>query len=155
MRATSIDDHEPDGRKRPPHRVDLALDPAGEPGNRESPDSDAEQREDARLGERGEMLGLPVAVLVAPVGGASRDAEGEEREQGGDEVGPRVDGLGDEPQRAGAEPRHELQRDQGDGGADRDEGGAPLRRHARIVGTGRARALPGVQPGRRGREAAA
>ena len=46
-----------------------------------------------------------------------------------------MDGFGEEPQRAGAEPRHELQRDQSDGGADRDEGGAPLRRHARMRDT--------------------
>ena len=63
------------------------------------------QREDARLGERREVLGLAVAVLVAPVGRPDGDADGEERQQCGDEVGARVERLGDEAERAGREAR--------------------------------------------------
>ena len=46
--------------------------------------------EDRRLAERREMLGLPVAVLVAGVRRPNRDTDGEERQQRRDEVGPGV-----------------------------------------------------------------
>ena len=59
--------------------------------------------EERRLGERGEVLRLAVAVLVRDVGGPRRDADREEREQRRDEVGARVQRLGDEPEAVGRE----------------------------------------------------
>ena len=61
-------------------------------------DQDARRREERRLGERREVLRLPVAVLVRDVGGPHRDAEGEEREQRRDEIRPGVNGLRHEPE---------------------------------------------------------
>ena len=54
-------------------------------------DEDAGHDEDRALGERGQMLGLPVAVLVTDVGGAHGDADGEEGQQRGDEICARVE----------------------------------------------------------------
>ena len=61
--------------------------------------------EDARLGERGEVLGLPVAVGVRAVGGTAGDADREEREQRRDEVGAGVQRLRDEAEAAAREAR--------------------------------------------------
>ena len=53
-------------------------------------DEDAGDDEDRALGERREVLGLPVAVLVAGIGGPHGDADREERQQRGDEIGAGV-----------------------------------------------------------------
>ena len=76
------------------------------------------------------MLRLAVAVEVAGVRGLCRDADREERQECGDEVGAGVRCVGDEPEAARREAGHELDRDQDDGGGDRDERGAALRGHA-------------------------
>ena len=83
--------------------VDLRRDHAGEPQDRERRDADRDEHERCRLGERREMLRLPVTVRVAAVGRPDRDADGEERQQRGDEVGARVHRLGDEPEAAARE----------------------------------------------------
>ncbi len=83
--------------------------------------------EERRLGERREVLGLAVPVLVALVGRLRRDADREEGQQRGDEVGAGVDRLGDEAEAVRGEADRELQRDERAGGDDRDERGAPLR----------------------------
>ena len=89
VRATSMQMTMPDDEERVPGRVHgrAAVD---EPRDRVPDDEDAGDDEDRALGERGEMLGLPVAVLVARVGGAHGDADGEERQQRGDEIRARV-----------------------------------------------------------------
>ena len=112
-------------------RLDLELDPADEPRDRHARDGEADRDEERRLGERGEVLRLPVAEGMARVGGAHRDGDGEEREQRGAEVGSRVRRLGEEAEASAREPGAELDRDEQAGGPDRDERGAPLRRHAR------------------------
>ena len=50
-------------------------DPAGEPRDRQRGDPDADEREHGRLEQRGEVLGLPVPVLVRRVGGPAGDAD--------------------------------------------------------------------------------
>ena len=81
----------------------------------------------AGLGKRGEVLGLAVAVLVAPVGRLGGDADREEREQGRDEVGARVDRLGDQAEAVRGEADRELERDERRRRGDRHERGPALR----------------------------
>ena len=52
----------------------------------------------AALGERREVLGLAVAVLVRHVGRPARDTDREVGEQRRDEIGAGVHRLGDEPE---------------------------------------------------------
>ena len=124
-------DHESGCCERPPGGVDVERDPSGESGDGERADDDGDEHEEGGLGERGEVLRLPVAVEVRLVRGLGRPSDREEREQGRDEVGPRVGGLCDEPEAAGRQPGRELDRDQEDGGDDRRERGAAERRHGR------------------------
>ncbi len=56
----------------------------------------ADEDEEACLGERREVLRLPVTVRVTAVGGPNRDGDGEEREQRCGEVGTRMRGLGEQ-----------------------------------------------------------
>ena len=91
---------------------------------------DAERDQDRGLGERREVLGLPVTVRVAAVGRPDRHADGEEGQQRGDEVGAGVRRLGHEPEAAACDPGCQLDRDQDDRGDDRDERDPALRRHA-------------------------
>ena len=83
--------------------------------------------------ERREMLGLPVAVLVAGIGGAHGDADGEEREQRSDEIGAGMGGLGDEAEAVRREAGAELQRDERERREHRPERGLPLGLHAGSV----------------------
>ena len=92
--------------------------------------SEADRDEEGGLGERGEVLRLRVAVGVATIGGTHRDGHGEERQERRREVGPRVRGLREETEARAGEAGDELDRDEETGGPDRDERGAPLRRHA-------------------------
>ena len=124
-------DHDRDGGERPPRRLDLEVDPPDEPGDRNAADREADRHEQPRLRERGEVLGLPVPERVAAIGGTHCDRDREEREQRGAEVGPGVRRLGEQPEAPAREPGAELDRDQEAGGPDRDERGAPLRRHGR------------------------
>ena len=101
-----------------------------EPHDRAPDDEDAREDEDRALGERGEMLRLPVPVLVAGVGGPHRDADGEERQQRGDEVRAGVRRLRDEPEAVRRQARAELQRDERERGEDRPERSFPLGLHA-------------------------
>ena len=64
--------------------------------------------EERRLGERGEVLRLPVAVLVPDVRGTRRDADGEERQERGDEVRRRVQRLERSPRLSVASPTESL-----------------------------------------------
>jgi hypothetical protein len=110
---------------------------AREPLQRADADEDARGRQECGLGERRQVLGFPVPVLVRLVGRANRDADGKEGQQRGDEVGSRVDRLGDEAERVRGEADRELQRDQRDGGDDGDERRTPLR--AQISSSGQIR----------------
>ena len=87
--------------------------------------------EEAGLGERREVLRLRVAVRMAAIGGAHRDRDREERQQRGGEIRPRVRGLREQAEARAREAGDELDRDEETRGPDRDERGAPLRRHAR------------------------
>ena len=93
-------------------------------------DGDADEREHSRLRQCGEVLGLPVPVLVPFVGRPAGDADREEREQRGDEVGAGVQRLGDQPEAAADQAGAELERGEHRRRADRDERGPALRRHA-------------------------
>ena len=129
-RAGDIDrQHERDRRKHPPGRLDLPLERPAEPRQSERRDDEADEREHGRLREGREVLGLPVTVLVSGIGRPPGDADREEGEQRGDEIGPGVERLGDEPQAAAREPDSELQREQHDRRADRDERGSALWSH--------------------------
>jgi class 3 adenylate cyclase/tetratricopeptide (TPR) repeat protein len=130
-------DHEGDGGERPPRGLDLELDGAGEPGDRDSGDEEAHPDEEGSLGERREVLRLRVAEGMSAVGRPDRDRDGKEREERGSEIGPRVRGLGEEPEAAAREPRDELDHDQEACRSDRDERGAPLRRHGGRLEPGR------------------
>ena len=70
------------------------------------------RREERRLGERGEVLGLAVPVLVRDVRRPAGDAESEEGEERRDEVRARVNRLGDEAEAVRGEPDGELQHDE-------------------------------------------
>ena len=69
-------------------------------------------------------------VRVAAIRGTNRDGHREERQQRGREVGSRVRRLGEQPEARAREPGDELDHDEETRGPDRDERGAPLRRHA-------------------------
>ena len=99
--------------------------PQSPPGDRESRDD-----EDRRLGERGQVLRLAVAVGVAGIGRPPGDANRNERQQRRDQVGARMRGLGEQAEAAGCDPGDELHPDQHARGDDRDERGAALRAHA-------------------------
>src|SRR3970282_1224430 len=99
------------------------------PGDGGTRDEGADAGQEGGLGERGEVLRLPVAVGMPAVCGSDRYRDGEEREQRGREVGPRMSGLGEEAEAAARKTGGELDDDQEAGGPDRDECGAPLRRH--------------------------
>ena len=71
-----------------------------------------DEHEEGALAQRGQVLGLAVAVVVLGVGGPRRHAHREQRQQRRDEVGGRVRGLREQAQRAGDEARDELDRDQ-------------------------------------------
>ena len=141
-REVDRDDQEQHGED-PPRGLDVQLDPAREACDGERCDADRDDHEEARLGERGEVLGLAVPVEVTLVGGLRRKADGEEREEGGDEVGPGVRRVRDEAEASRREARHELDRDQDGRGDDRRERCATQRRHARRL-CARARAPPAV-----------
>ena len=130
-RAGEVDrEHDRHDDEEPPRRVDLGLVAPVSRVDRERRDGDADEREHGRLRQRGEMLGLPVPVLVPLVGGPAGDADREERQQRGDEVRPGVQRLRDEPQAAADETGAELERGEHRRRADRDERGSALRRHA-------------------------
>ena len=120
-----------------------------QPLDRANADQHARGREKRRLGERGEVLGLAVPVLVGDVGRPAGDAEREEREQRGDEVGAGVDA----PRRrargcAAASPTVSLSTTQRCGGADRDERGPALRASSAPRAARRARPAPARTGGR-------
>ena len=123
-------EHERDRRERPPGRVDVELDDTGQAQDRGDGDADADEDEEAGLGERGEVLRLRVSVGMASVGGAHGHGDGEEREQRRSEVRPRVRGLGEQAEARAREAGDELDDDEETRGPDRDERGAPLRRHS-------------------------
>ena len=93
----------------------------------EAADQDADEDQERGLGERGQVLGLPVAPRMSGVGGPDGDRDGEEREERGSEVGARVRGLGEQPETPAREPRRQLDRDQQARGPDRHERRAALR----------------------------
>ncbi len=95
---------EPDRRERPPRRIDVELDDAGQPQDRGDRDPDADEDEEPGLAQRGEVLGLCVPVRVAAIRRTNRHRHGEEREQRGGEVGARVRSLGEEPETRAGQP---------------------------------------------------
>ena len=128
--AREVDrEHDRHDDEQPPRRVDRVARPSREPRHRERRDGNADEREHGRLRQRGEVLSLPVPVLMPFVGGPAGDADREEREQRGNEIGSGVQRLGDEPQAAADETRAELECGEHRRRADRDERGSALRRH--------------------------
>ena len=101
-------------------------------------DEQRHEQQEGALAERGQVLGLAMAVVVLAVGRAERHAHGEEGEQGGHEVGARVDRLGEERERARGEPGGELDRDEEHG-----RGDAELRRPLARAGVRALRARAG------------
>ena len=97
--ARDVDgDHDADDRKRVPGRVNVRRGRPRDPRRRLPDDQHGCADEDGGLGERRQVLGLSVAVVVPAVGRANRVPDGVEREQRGDEVGSRVQRLGDQPE---------------------------------------------------------
>ena len=101
-------DHHHDRRKRPPRCVHLGIDRSGQTRDRDGGDEDAEPDQERRLGERRQMLRLPVAVGMPAVRRADGDRESEEGEQRRSEVGPGVRRLGEQAEAPAREPGHEL-----------------------------------------------
>ncbi len=122
MRLMSMASTSADDRERVPRRTHGCVNRAGEALDRPDRDEDARQREECRLGKRGEMLRFAVAELMRDIGRASRDAHGEVREQRRDEVGARMHRLGHEPETVRGQPDTELEHDEERRGHDRDEG---------------------------------
>ena len=77
------------------------------------------------LGPRREVLGLPVAEVVAVVGGAGRDGQGDQGEDRGSEIDDRLERVRQEPDGPGEQIGGRLQADGHDGGGDGEPG--PLR----------------------------
>ena len=119
-------EHEPDRRERPPGRVHLRLDRAGQARDREAADQDADQDQERGFGKRSEVLGFPVAPRMPGVRGANRDRDGEEREQRCREIRAGVRGFGQQPEAPAREPGRQLDRDQQARGPDRHERRAAL-----------------------------
>ena len=69
----------------------------GEPRDRLPRDHDRGDDEHRRLGQRGQVLRLPVSVVVPAIGRPHRVPDREEGEQRGDEVGARMHRLGEQP----------------------------------------------------------
>ena len=122
-------DHDQHDEDRVPDRVHARLGGADEDGQRAVRDVQAGEDEDPRLGQRGEVLRLPVPVRVPAIGRPPGDPDREQRQQRRHEVGAGVHRFGDEPEAPARETGGELQRDEHAGGDHRDEGGAPLRAH--------------------------
>src|SRR6476646_846321 len=93
-------------------------------------DEAARGNENGRLGERGKMLRLAVAVLVRHVCRADGDTDREEREQRRNQIGPGVQCLGDQSEAVRRQAGAELERDEHDGRDHRDERRSPLRMHS-------------------------
>ncbi len=130
-RAAEVDDdHDADNCERVPGCLHRGAAAADEVRDRTPRDEAAGGEQDRPLGERAEMLGLAVAVLVRDVGRPHRHADGEERQQRRDQVGARMRGLRDEAEAVRGQARAELEHDQRDGRADRDERRSPLGIHA-------------------------
>jgi hypothetical protein len=98
-----------------------------QPPRRLARDRERHEQQEGALAERGQVLGLPVAVVVLAVGRPDRHADGEEGEQRRHEVGARVHRLGEEGERAGGEAGDELDRHEEDRGGDAQGRGALAR----------------------------
>ena len=128
--AAQVDrDHDAEDDERVPGHVHVAVRHAGEALDRPRRDEEADEREEAGLRERRQVLRLAVTELVRHVRGAGRDPDGEVREQRGDEVGARVGGLGDEAEAVRREADGQLQDDEDGSRGDREERRAALWRH--------------------------
>ena len=89
------------------------------------------QDEDRGLAERREVLRLAVAVGVLVIGGPLGDADRVQRQQRGRRVDAGVHGLGEDAEAAGEEADEQLDGDEGERRAEREERGAPCHRHGR------------------------
>ncbi len=96
-------------------------------------DPDRGAGEERGLAQRGQVLGLAVAVGVLAIRRPFGDADGIEREHGGHRVDARVRGFGEHAQAPAGEPDHCLHHDEDDGCDERDQRRAPRGRHAAIV----------------------
>ena len=118
--------------------LDLELDDSGQAKDRRDRDADTDEDQEAGLGERGEVLRL----RRAPTGGRGRRGALRPRprrtSERCSEIRTRVRSLGEQPEARARKPGDELDRDEEAGGPDRDERGAPLRRHG-----GKARSADG------------
>ena len=120
-----------DCREDPPGRLDLALDRS--PPSRATASAATTRLTSASTdasASAARCSALPCPYWWPASAGRTGDADREEREQRGDEVGAGVQRLGDEAEAAAREPDAELEREQHDRRADRDERGSALRRHA-------------------------
>ena len=124
-------DHDHDDEQRPPRHVDSGRVTRHKALNRAHGDVEARRDEEGRLCQSGEMLGLPVPVLVTRIGGPHGDTDREEREERRDEVGAGMDRFRDETETVRCKARPELERDERAGGEDGHQCGPALRAHRR------------------------
>ena len=89
------------------------------------------EHEDRGLAQRREVLRLAVPVRMLVIGRPVGDADGVQREQRRARVDARVHGLGEDPEAAGEEADEQLDADEGQRRAEREERGAPCHRHQR------------------------
>ena len=105
VREMSIAITSADRREHPPVPSTLdSIQPASRATAR-APTATLTSEQHSGLCERGEVLGLAVAVLVRAVGGPARDPDREEREERRHEIGARVQRLRHEPEAAAREAR--------------------------------------------------
>ena len=123
-------DHEHHGeqRHRVPGRLHLSA-AAAQAHDRRDRDPGRQQHQDRGLAQRREVLRLAVAIGMLRIGRAVGDAHGPQREQRSGRVDAGVHGLGEDAEAAGREADEELDRDQGERRAQREERGAPCHRH--------------------------
>ena len=122
-------DHDRESKQRIPLRVHRSRRQPGQVRNGPPADEDGGDDEDRGLGQRRQMLRLPVTIGVAGIGGAPRDADREEREERRDEVDAGVRRLREQTEAVGRDACGDLERDQRAGCKHGDERGAALRTH--------------------------
>ena len=89
----------------------------------------AATHEDRRLAERREVLRLAVPVGMLVVGRPVGDADGVQGQQRGSRIDAGMHGLGEDPEAAGEKADEQLDADEGQRRAEREERRAPCHRH--------------------------
>ena len=123
------DEHERDRRERPPRRLDLELDDASQAKDRRDGDADADEDQEPGLRERGEVLRLAVSPRMPAVGRRTATETAKNVRSAAARSVPECAASASSPRLELARPATSLIATRRHRGPDRDERGAPLRRH--------------------------